>query len=497
MRFVSAVMRHETNTFSPIPTPWEAFGRESPTGEPLAGEKAVAVYRGTNTPVAAYIDLAAEARAELELAIAASAVPSAPADDRVLDRCTEAILAAMGRGCDALLLDLHGAMVTRGHADAEGELLRRIREAAPAAPIAVALDFHSNLSQTFIEHATVVAGYRTYPHVDMYETGVRAGRTLLAALAGECDPVVAWRSLPMLSHLNCQTPSRQPMKDVMDRAIAAEAAGTVLNASVFGGFPLADIPCVGMHVVVVAERARHGAGQALVDELARLAWSRRADFVFRDEPIERSISRARRMRGGPIVLADHGDVAGSGGSTDVMEVLREAMRQGLEDVVAGPFADPAAVARLIEAGVGAHCTLEVGGRVDVPAIGLEARPLEVTGTVRAITDGRFRVMGPMKTGTRQFLGRCAVLDTGAVRMLLSERRHEPFDPGCFTQAGLDPAAARYVLLKSRQHFRAGFEAIAKDVVMVSGPGVCTSDYSRFPWREVRRPVYPLDPGVEA
>ena len=127
-------------------------------------------------------------------------------------------------------------MVTEGFDDGEGELLRRIRGAAPGLPIAVALDYHTNLSAQIVDNATVICGYRTYPHIDMYENGLRAGRTLIRALKGEIDPVMAWHSLPVLTHMNRHAPSMQPMQDVMARAINAEADGAVLNASLFDVF---------------------------------------------------------------------------------------------------------------------------------------------------------------------------------------------------------------------------------------------------------------------
>jgi microcystin degradation protein MlrC len=171
------------------------------------------------------------------------------------------------------------------------------------------------------------------------------------------------------------------------------------------------------------------------------------------------------------------------------------IRQGLDGVCAGPFWDPKAVAQMVDAGVGARLTLALGGNTDFPEIHESGRPLEISGTVKRITDGKFTVTGPMGTGTRQNLGQCAVLDTGSIEILVSEHRHEPFDTGCFTHAGIDPAGKRYILIKSRQHFRAGFEPIIKHVVMVSGPGITTSDYGQYPWKRVRRPIYPLDPAT--
>lgn len=495
-RFVTAVVKHETNTFSPVPTPLEAFGRYTNERGPIYGDDALKAYCGTNTPVSAFIDLAAEAGAELVFPLAADATPSAAAPDSVLDHFADVICKAVEAGCDAAFLDLHGGMVTEGYEDPEGELLRRVRAVAPELPIAVALDFHSNLSDATIDNATVITGYRTYPHLDAYETGERAGRTLLRALAGEVSPVMVWHSLPLLTHLNRQTPSRQPMKDIMDRAIAAEASGEVLNASVFGCFPLADIAYVGLHGVIVCDGERT-AGKRLLHELMSMAWERRDDFFFAVEPIEDSIARAKSLDGGPVLLADHGDVAGSGGSTDVIDVLAEALRQGLGDMCAGPFWDPAAVATMVEAGVGAEVTIQLGGKTNFPAIGVEGRPLELTGRVRRLTDGAFTVTGPMFTGSKVNIGRTAVLDTGTVEIVIAEERHEPFDTGCFTHAGIDPAKKHYILIKSRQHFRAGFEPIIKHVVMVSGPGITTSDYDLFPWKGVRRPIYPLDPDTES
>ena len=338
-----------------------------------------------------------------------------------------------------------------------------------------------------VDNATVITGYRTYPHVDNYETGERAGRTLIRALRGEVDPIILWHSLPLLTHLNCQTPSRQPMKDIMDKAIAAEAEGRVLNASVLGGWPLADIPYVGVHGVIVADRSQSNEARALLVDLMEMTWDRRDDFFFQVEPIEGSISRAKSMAEGPIVLADHGDVAGSGGSTDVHDVLAEVIRQGLADVCAGPFWDPAAVDLMAAAGVGAEVTVRLGGRTDFPAIGLKGQPLELSGRVRRITDGKFIVSGPQNTGIQENLGRTAVLDTGTIEIVVCSLRHEPYDLGVFTHAGIDPARKKYILIKSRQHFRAGFEPIMKDVVMISGPGITTSDTPSFRGRTCAAP----------
>ena len=484
LKLVLAMMMHETNTFSPVPTPLSSF-------RPLQGEAAIEEFKDTNTQLGGFLHVAREAGAEIVLPVAGGAHPSGYVQKAAYEDMAKAIVGAVRGGCDAVFLALHGAMVAEHVDDGEGELLRRLRAVAPRVPIAVGLDFHSHMTPAMVDHATVIAGYCTYPHVDMGETGQRAGRTLLRALRGEVEPVMVWGSRPMMTSTLVHAPSRQPMKDVMDQAMAAEASGAVLNASVFGGFPHADIPHVSLSTVIVCDR-RRDAGLALRDRLLAMAWERREEFLYRGAPLAGQIAHARTLGDGPVVLVDHGDNTASGGTQDVMSVIEEVMRQGLTDVVAGPICDPAAVRRLVEAGTAAGVTLPLGGRVDMPQINLPGQPLAVTGKVTRITDGQFTVTGPMATGTRVRMGRTAVLDTGAVQIVVSEGRSEPFDTGVFTHCGIDPRRKKYVLIKSRQHFRAGFEPIARHIVLCDGDGVTSSNLEIFTYRNRRRPLFPFE-----
>ncbi len=493
-RFVLAEMMHETNTFSPQATGVDRFAMRR-DGAIVTGDAAIEALAGTRTPFGGFYDTISGRGAEITVPCAATAWPSGKVTDEAFEDMSGRILEAVAAGADAVFLALHGAMVTETHADAEGELLRRIRSAAPDMPIAVSLDFHTSMSPELCGNATVVTGYTTYPHIDTYETAERAARTLLRSLDGEVTPVISWGVLPMMTNMLSQTPARQPMKDIMDRAIAAEAGGEVLNASVFGGFPLSDIPHTGLSVVVVTDGDKTAA-DALRDELLDMAWRRRADFVFDFDPMGVSIDRAAGATATPVVLADHGDNCGAGGITDVMAVLGEMLEQGLEDIVAGPYCDPIAVQQLVDAGEGSTVTLEVGGKVDMPAIGLRASPLKLTGEVVRITDGQWVIEGPMATGTRMDLGPSVLLRTGPADVLISTNPMEPFDLGFYGLHGIDPTRHRYLLIKSRQHFRAGFEPIAGTIIPVAGPGVCSEDYSQRTFSNLRRPMYPMDLDAE-
>jgi microcystin degradation protein MlrC len=395
-------------------------------------------------------------------------------------------------GFDAIMLDLHGAMVTESLEDGEGQFLKRLRAIDPKTPIAVSLDMHANLYDEIIANATVVTGYRTYPHIDTYETARLAGEILLRTIRGEVNPVMAWGNVPMLPHVMRQGTDDHPNKELQHRCAAMTADGA-LAASLFTGFPHADITNAGLSAVVVTDGDLKLA-EDLRDELLDRAWVEREAFVYDIESLKESIARAKAMLPGegPIVLLDHYDNCASGGTMDTTTVLAEILRQGLENVAAFAIYDPEAVQRAIAAGIGSNVSLPIGGKIEMPAIPVESPPLTVTGTVKTISNGRYRNRGPMGRGVQMDMGPSVVLDTGPVEIVLISRHVEPSDLNCLVSLGIDPLQKRYVMLKSRIHWRAGLGKLAKAVVECAGVGVCTSDYSQLRFNKVRRPIYPLD-----
>ncbi len=497
MKLVIAQMKHETNTYSPVPTPLARFASFSQAGgEPPSGAAALAACRGTGSAIAAFIELAEAAGAQFTIPIAASAWPSGRVHDAAFDFICQRICDAVAEGCDAVLLDLHGAMVTQTFDDGEGELLRRIRAIAPAVPIGVALDMHANLYDACAERATVIAGYQTYPHVDMYETGLRAGRALLALLADEARPTMAWGRQPMLPHVMRQGTDDMPNREIQRRCREMEKDGA-LSASVFVGFPNADIEYAGLSAVVVTHNDATLA-RRWCDELLALAWAQRAAFVYEIQPLAESMARAAQLAAnkpagsGPVILLDHSDNCASGGTMDTMTVLGAILDAGLDGVAAFAIFDPGAVQQMQAAGVGAQITLALGGKLDMPAIGLKGAPRQVSGRVRLLCDGRFQNLGPMSTGEFNDMGPTAVFDTGRVQIVVISNHVEPHDLAAFTAVGIDPARQRFVMLKSRVHWRAGLKSLAHAVVECAGTGGCTSDYAALAFKHLRRPIYPLD-----
>jgi len=485
MKLAVAMFKHETNTFSPVPTRWEHFG----PGGPLAGEAAYRAYRRSGYAMAGLLDEAETMGAEITIPIAARALPSAPVDRDAFERLSD-ILCTAARDCDAMLLDLHGAMVAEHHEDGEGELLARIRSVVPGLPIAVALDSHANISERIVANCTVMPGYRTYPHLDMVETGRMAGRLLREVLEGRLVPVTALRRCPMLPDMIRGLSSEPPMSHLIEAAAAAERAGMPC-VTVFTGFPLSDTADTGLSVVATANGDRHRA-EAIAQEIADLAWSMREEFTRELEPLETAIERAASIAEGPVILADLSDNCHSGGTMDSMAVIAAALERGLEGILAGPIVDPEAVARMIEAGVGATVSLDIGGKSRIPALREPLQPLRLTGTVRSIALGRFTVEGPVFTGMQVDLGRCAVLETGRLTLLVSEDRVEALDPLQYRIFGLEPTRFRYVILKSKTNHRPAFLPLAKANIECNGPGVASLDLASFDWQRLRRPIFPLD-----
>lgn len=487
MKLVLAMVKHETNTFSPIVTDWarfEAWGL-------YTGQAAIDAYAKTNMPLGVYLKLAREYGAEVVLPMAAEAMPGGLVTADAYKRLCDPILEAVKAGCDGCLLDLHGAMVAEGTEDGEGTLLERIRQIAPDLPIAVTLDLHCNLTKKMVENCTGLIGYKTYPHVDMDVVAEQVGRVVMDFIAGKRPkPAMALRQLPLLSQTLCQGTDDEPMKSAIQACVDEEAKG-LPAASVFGGFAMADIRDAGTTVITIGNDQKQA--DAAADAIAARVWDKRDLHIYQHRDLAETVAKAKKITNGPVILLDHADNCGSGGTQDVMMVIEEVLKQGLEDVAVGAVWDPEAVQIMQAAGVGATVTLELGGKSEMPSLKLKGKPLKLTGRVRTITDGEWIVRGPMYNGYKVMMGPTAVLEVeGRMQIVVVSRHHEPWDTGVFRSVGIEPEHKRYLLLKSRIHYRAGFAPLAKATFTLDGEGVTTSDNRIIPYKNVRRPIYPLD-----
>ncbi|MDI3339397.1 MAG: M81 family metallopeptidase [Sphaerobacter sp.] len=487
MRIAVAELSHETNRFSSAPTDLAAFARAGIHRGPAL----VQALRETATPIAGFLDGAAAHGFTVVPLLAVWATPSGMVTAAALETLVGELVAGLRAAVplDGVLLSLHGAMVSEVAADADGWILRRVRETVgPEVPIVATLDLHANISSDMVALADVLVGFDTYPHVDQRERGREAADLLVRLRRGEIRPVAALAKPPMLPTSQNMTTARDPMRAILARAHELERLPGVLTITVAGGFPPADVPEAGLSVVVTTD-GDPALARRLADELAAFAWERRAGFLGGVATWEEAAAAIRSVERGPLVLVDIGDNPWTGGPGDSAELLRFLLAQGVEGAALALIADPESVAACVAAGPGATVDLRLGGKTDR----LHGDPLPVRAYVRLLGDGRYVNRGPMHAGVAVDLGRTAVIVCDGVEVLVTERAETPIDLNVFRAHGIEPTERRVLALKGKGHFRAAFEPIAERVVLVEGPGITGADLSRLAFQHVRRPIWPLDP----
>ena len=492
MKILIAGFQHETNTFAPTKASYESFvqGEGFP---PMVRGASVLNLRDVNVPIGGFIKVMEANGRELKPVIWAGASASAHVTTDAFERIGGEIIAAVEQGgFDAIYLDLHGAMVTEQHDDGEGELLERVRRiVGERMPVVVSLDLHANVTARMFAHASALVAYRTYPHVDMAETGERAAR-ILEDLMRERRPLHrAVRRVPFLIPVNGMCTLVEPAND-MYRMLADLEKRPVVSVSFAPGFPAADFPECGPTIWAYSfdEEAAAQAADALfakiVGEEAR--WD--VPFLSPDEAALEAI-RLSASATRPVIIADTQDNPGVGGDSNTMGMVRALLRHGATDAAVGVIWDAQAAAAAHSAGVGAKIALRLGG-----GSGVEGdSPLEAEFEVEHLSDGRFRFDGPMLNGMEGELGPVACLRIEGVRIAVSSVKMQIFDRNLFRVAGIEPEQMKILVNKSSVHFRADFEAIAEAILVAKAPGPMAADPADLPWEHLAPDmrVRPLGP----
>lgn len=492
MRIACGGIQHETNTFVKTPTVWADFARDSNCGPEIAGGEIVFKrYRGTGAIHGGYIAGAAAAGAELVPLLCAKAQPSGIVEQATFDRLLHLFLDRLQAAgpIDGLLLDLHGAMVSEAHQDAEGAFLKAVRAAVGSdLPIVTTLDLHANITTQMAELSDVIIGFDTYPHVDMGERGYEAAVLLARMIRGEVRPEQAYRQLPLLTMPPMQCTLREPMQSLMQRVFAMEREPGVLTATVSMGFPFADIHDAGVSILVTTNGDR-AAAERHADELAQWIWDLRDDLQPKLTKIEDVIAFAQaHADDGLILFADGSDNPGGGAPADGTVALRALIEAKLPGAVVGVLFDPETAAQAHAAGVGQFIDARIGAKCDR----WHGEPIVARAYVKALCDGSFRYRGAMNHGVEDHLGPTATLIVGGVEVVVSTNRRQTWDTEMLKIAGIDPADRRLIVLKSAVHFRAHFGPLAGHIFDADTPGIHRPDFACFDYQKVRRPIYPLD-----
>jgi microcystin degradation protein MlrC len=446
-------------------------------------------FSGTKSVAGGFIDASKNLGFELVPTIWASATPGGTVTRETFEYLLSALLRELrnaGR-VDGVLLGLHGGGYSEIHNDLEGKVLQEVRSTiGEQTPLATVFDLHANVSQARINAADYIVGYDTYPHIDMYERGVEAANIMVSTIKGEVKPTMAMEKPPLIPPIQAQFTGKPPMSKIMDLAHKIEQEKEILNVTVSASFPLTDVENTAISLIVTSDDDINLA-KSKAKILSDYAWSLRRDFKVTPTPIEQAVREAMSSPG-PTILADIGDNPGAGGSTDGTALPRALIESGAKNTVIAVIRDLEAVSEAIRKGVGNRVTMKIGGKTDK----FHGDPLEVTGYVRLISDGIFRNSGPMGAGMEMRLGKTVVLDCNGVEVILTELRHQPTDLQLYRSLGIDPSEKQIIVVKSSVHYRAAHSPIAKKIIEVDTPGVTGPDLKRYPFKKIRRPIFPLD-----
>ena len=472
-RVAVAGVFHESNTFVPGRTGVEAFRQAWHEGPAL-----VEALDATQTVVGGFLAGARRQGLEPAPALHAWATPAGPVEARAFETVRDALVRALrAQGpVDGLLLELHGAMVAEGVAAADTVLARSAREAVGDVPVVAVLDPHANISPGLVGAVDALLTYRTNPHVDMAARGEEAVELMVRMLAGERVAQVAVR-IPVTAPAIAQATAEEPLATLVNQTEDTVRVGGAAHASLAFGFAYADVPELGMTAIVGHRNAAEAAELAV--SLAQRAWDEREAFRRELTSPADAIALAARIAG-PVALADTGDNVGGGAPGDSTVLAAAALAHGGLRAVT-TVCDPRAVERAAAAGAGSEVELVVG-----------SPPLRVAGTVRAIRDGRYVNRGPLSAGVEFDMGRVAVVDAGALAVVLQSRAVMANDQNMLRGVGVAPEEHDVVILKGAAAVRAGWRDCVERIVDVATPGPTTSDLGTLGYASAPRPLWPLD-----
>ena len=488
-RIAYAAYMHETNTFSPIPTTYESFASRSAMMCGIYNSEEIATLffgQSYNNSICGFYKEAVDLGHEVvPIVKIGEAQPSGTIPAELFFVLLEKITSGLAENgpFDGVYLDLHGAMVYGDHQEGEAEIIRKVREVVEEIPVVASLDLHGNISPEFFELATVLEGYRTYPHVDIYDTGVRCARIMHHLLQGK--PLYkCHHQLPFLMPGSKMATGHDPSKSLYATIDEVEGSPDVLTASVMQGFVEADVPHMGPTVFAYAtnQSAADKAADRLLEKALELEPQFRDNLPDARQAVETAIELAGKTDK-PVILADCQDNPGGGSSSDTVWILEELVRQAAPDAAIALFFDPEAAAMAHAAGEGAQVEMDLGGKL-TPG----HTPFHAVFTVVKLHEGPFVCTGPMTGGMQEDFGKMAQLQIDNVRIVVGSFRTQVLDQAHLRVVGVEPAAMKILVLKSSNHYRADFEPISSKIIDVEAPSAVINNPETYPYQYLREGV---------
>jgi len=477
LRIFSAAVGTETNTFSPLPTGWATFR------ETLYYRRGATDLSANHfvIPIKVWRRMAEEKGHEFVESLAAFAQPGGLTVQAVWEELRDAILEDLTAAgpFDIVLLNLHGAMASTDCEDCEGDLLVRVRQiVGPSTAIGVELDLHCHLTERMLSAASVVILYKEYPHTDVGKRAAELFSICGDAAEGKTRPIMATHDCRMLGVWRTSDP---PVRKIVEKMAAMERDDRVLSVSFCHGFPWANVPDVGAKTLAVTDGdigLAHALADGLGAEIRELAAVHKSSFVTMDE----AINALRAGGPGLTLVADVSDNAGGGAASDSTFFLAALLQAGIPRVIVGALWDPISVRLCQEAGEGKRLRLRIGGKVGP----LSGNPVDLTVVVERILENASVSFGD----GRQAMGAAALVCGDGVHIVINSVRTQTFHPDAFTQFGVDLTAYDAAIVKSAQHFHAGFAPIAERILYAVAPGTVSPDFAHLPLPRAGRLLAP-------
>ncbi len=480
---------HESNSFFPQPTRLEDF-------HVYRGEEVAKQYGASAHEVAGYLEGAKRFGFDVVPLLMASATPGGPVTANALDTLTGELIAMLKAAprCDGILLALHGAMVSEKYPHGDAEIVRRVREAVgPAFPVVVTHDFHANIAPEIVERSTVLLGYKTNPHIDQKDRGLRAAEIIARIARSEVKPVQAVSKPAMLYNIRFQNTNLEPLKPIVEESRRLERNPRILSATVAGGYQYADTPAMGVSVVVATDNDPELARRE-AERLGQMLWATRDKLKLNLPGPADAVRQAMAADRFPVVLVEMGDNIGGGSAGDATFLLAELVRQRASGWVV-VIADPENVKEAARLGVGGAFDRPVGGKTDT----LHGEPVRIRGRIRSLHDGKFIETEVRHGGARYHdQGLSAVIEVEgstpdlANLVLLTSRRESPMSLHQLISCGIYPERQKILVVKAAIAFRAAYEPVATRIIEVDTPGATAVNPARFVYHNVRRPLFGLE-----
>jgi len=483
-RVLIAEFKHESNTFCTDKTGIKQFNDRYLK----FGEEIINFFEDAKVEMVGMIDAAKEENLEIIPTIAANAQPGGPVTREMFELVKKHIFDALNKEkhIDGILLSLHGAMVLDDAPDSEGELLEAIRQNfGKSIPIMASLDLHANITEKMVINANGLFPFDNYPHTDMYERGYETAKNLARMLRHEIRPIIKMKKLPLL--MPWLETSKEPYKQFLDMIHRYEKEKKVISASIAFGFPYSDIYESGVAIIVQTDDNILLAEQ-IVEEISKAVMNKRQEFIKKTLPIEEAIKIAMESSEYPVVLADCSDNPGGGSPGDTTFILEKLLQMKAKNVGFSNIPDPDVVDQAIKAGVNSCVDVNLGGKMSP----ISGKPIKKTAVVKTIADGKYVNKGPMGQGLKNNLGRTVVLEINGIEVIVNERRFQAWDPQVFRRVGIEPTEKQILVVKSSNNYRAAFGQFAKKMIDVDAPGLMPANLKKINFKNVRRPIFPLD-----